>query len=228
MKIDIVIPTRNRSKRLDFLLHSIKDALIPDMKVWIFFDNRVELNNFRTEYNWFDSWVEMRILMREFAPATFWNDFLLLMDADVGIYLSDHCTMDKNCLKELKKVFEEKFPDYDGVVGMRISDLPSQVEAAFSGFGRKFADRFPNRQVWCRDYKAFYVDEELGIFAKSIGKFHFSETATVTYNFPFLRMQLDATSKWTRRNKQRDIVVNKERKNRGLLWGRDFTLIRGN
>ena len=227
MKLDVVIPTRNRPKQLHLLLQTLKAARTPTTTVWVFFDIPAEANDFRVSNNWFDPWLNVRILQREFAPPTFWNDFLHLMTADAMVYLSDHCTVDVNCIKEIEHAFDKHFPHFDGVIGLHKSDLPaSHVQSAFGAIGRKYADRFRNREVWCPDYKVFYCDTELGEYADSIGRFHYERKAMVTYYFPYTKANQDNTWHWSRRNKPLDIQTNKERRTRGLLWGRDFELVR--
>lgn len=225
MKIDIVIPTRQRPKQLNLLLETIQCALIPNVKVWVFFDAWKELNQFKAEHNWHNKWLNMRILGREFAPPMFLNDFLLLSTADVVINLSDHCTVSEDYLKAVVKAFKKYFPDYDGVVAAKVSDMTKQMESAFCAVGMKFADRFPNRAIWCPDYKVFYCDEELGLFAKSIDKFYFCEAAQLTYYFPHTTLRMDSTWKWHRRNKREDVEMNRKRHKANLLWGRDFGLL---
>ncbi len=225
MKIDIVIPTRKRSEQLNLLLESVQRALITDVKVWVFFDTWAELSQFGVGYNWYNKWLNMRILGRKFTPPMFLNDFLLLSTADVVINLSDHCTVSEDYLKEIVKAFKKHFPDYDGVVAARVSDMTKQMESAFCAVGMKFADRFPNRAIWCPDYKVFYCDEELGLFAKSINKFYFCEASRLTYCFRYTTPQMDNTWKWHRRNKREDVEMNRKRHRANFLWGRDFDLL---
>ncbi len=226
MKIDIVIPTRKRFEQLNLLLTTIADAIVPNTTVWIFFDAWKELNQFKRGSKFSYSWLNLRVLQRPFTPPTFFNDFMYLSEADIVINLSDHCTVDKNWLKEICRAFRDKFPDYDGVIGAKVSDLPDNfLNSAFCAIGSKFADRFPNRAVWCSDYKVFYCDEELGLFAKSVGKFYFCPAATVTYYFPHFTAKIDDTWKWARRNKTHDVEMNKARHKANLLWGRDSGLL---
>ena len=225
MKIDIVIPTRKRPKKLKLLLETIKEAIIPDVTVWVFFDSYDELNEFEAKHDKFGNWLNLRILQREFTPPNFLNDFLFLSTADVVLNLSDHCTVSRGCLREVRRVFEERFPDYDGVVGLNITDIRNQLDSAFCAFGTKFVGRFPNRAVWCPDYKVFHCDNELGQFAKSVDKFYFCETAHITYHFPNIRVDMDDTWKWSRRNKSHDSNIATQRNNANLLWGRTYDLL---
>lgn len=229
MTMDVHIPTRDRRPQLHNLLVSIQAAMIEGVHIHVWFDTDEELEKFRTAYNWVDVWwLHFHKMDRVFVPPLFWNARLRETKSDVFIYLCDDTEMNIECLKELRKAFAAKFPDFDGIIGIRQANLPprQKVPAAFGAIGMKFADRFPFRNVFCIDYRSFYIDKELGEYADSKGKFYSCESAFVNHYTPGVTGQKpDATNKHIRRFKQYDIATNKKRVRANLLWGRDFDLV---
>lgn len=229
MKIDIHIPTRKREEMLNRLLVSVQCAMLDGVNVYVWFDTKEEMEGFRDKYNWVDLyWLHLKVLGMQFVPPLFWNARLRETRADVFLYLCDDTEMDIGCLRAVRNAFRNKFPDFDGVVGIRQSNIPvsQSVPAAFGAIGMKFADRFSLRNVFCPEFFCFYIDEELGIYADNIGKFYHCFDAAVIHHTPGAdKAKPDDTNRWLRRNKQHDIAVYRERKRRGLIWGKNFKLV---
>ena len=94
--------------------------------------------------------------------------------------------------------------------------------------GRKFAERYSNRQCFCPDYVSFYADSEVGDYAEKINKFYYCEEAKLIHYHPaFYKNEVDEAHRQVRdKEANLDKVINAERKKLGLLWGKSFKLIR--
>ena len=132
--------------------------------------------------------------------------------------------MHYDTIDNIYKEYIEHFPDYDGIMGVNQSNLPPQnSKAAFGIIGTKYADRFPNRQVWCPDYDRFYCDYEMYLYASKIGKFYFSEKTKLNHNHgAFAGEARDETHKEVRKYLETDRFMFNIRQNKKLLWGKTW------
>jgi len=153
---------------------------------------------------------------------------------DVSIMLADHLEVLPGCIKAVRRVFEERFPDYDGVAGLNLSNLPplpAVREYCFLAVGRRYLERFPEGQAFCPDYYHFFGDTEFGEAASEAGRFVYAADAKVYSHLhtSFAHALEDSTHKASRRYVAFDEDCRKRRQKRGLLWGRSFErLYQGN
>ena len=226
MKLDIVIPTLNRREKLDVCVNSILKTAKEDMNLYLYFGDEKE----RQDYvKLFQGITNIHSLyLEDYRVPTFWNSYLKDMKADALCYLNDDCELYEDTLDVIIEDFQREFPDTDGVLGLNqvnISD-PRKVESAFGVIGTKYADRFPNRQVWCPDYHRFYGDWELWRHAKDLGKFYFSEVARINHYHPCTNKKLEDTTHYNVRTFLKDDKVTFQRRQVfNYLWGKNFSLI---
>lgn len=154
------------------------------------------------------------------------NEMVARSDAEIVVVLADHIVPDKDFLVHVAIAFEDRFPDLDGLVGLKIANmdpLPGVREYCFFAAGRKFIERFPDAQLFCPDYYHFYADTELGRGANEAGAFYFAEEARInTFQVNNGRADIDATWRASRSRKKEDDAQNARRRENGLLWGRTF------
>ena len=161
---------------------------------------------------------------------------------DVSIMLADHLEVQPGCIKAVRRVFTERFPDFDGVVGLNLYNLPPLPgvrEYCFLAVGRTYLERFRDEgkrrdvastgdagrlEAFCPDYYHFFGDTEFGEYASELGRFEFCEEARVFSHLhtSFAHALDDATHQASRRHVDYDEAARKERTKRGLLWGRTF------
>lgn len=227
MYIDIVIPTLNRLKKLKNCVGSIVKAKKEhQIHLYVYCNNRYDFN-VATELVLTYKWVTV-VLFEEYRVPEFWNNHMKKTQADIMIYLNDDILMFEDCLDAIENSFIERFPDYDGVIGINQENIPDGLDTAFGAVGRKYANRFPDRQFYCPDYYRFYGDSEIGDYAKKINKFYFCKEAKITHLHPSFYPELkDTTHATVRTYLARDREINTLRKNKNLLWGESFELIEG-
>lgn len=216
MKILIAIPTLNRLEKLTNCINSIvKSKRDNDIILSLCFDYENELEYFKNLFKDIN-WIYYYKITNYRAPH-FWNSILKEMppEIDALVYLNDDVLLHDNTLDELFKTYQEYFSDFDGVMGIRQANLPIEatLPSAFGVIGKKYANRFPNKKVWCEEYYRFYADEELLLHAKSLNKFHFAENVKIDHLHPsFDNNQMDETHHSVRKYKKLDIDIYNKRK----------------
>lgn len=104
-------------------------------------------------------------------------------DHDYYLYASDDLIFRPDTITKLMADMNKHFPDGDGVIGIT-QNLGKFCPAAFGLVGRKWINRFPNRQMMYPKYIHFCSDSELWRYSRSIKRFYLSK-ATVHHNRPF-------------------------------------------
>ncbi len=228
MKIDIVIPTKDRKDKLDDCINSIFHSVLEyDVTLYIYFSLRNEFEYYCDLFEGTGLPIQLELLDSYRVPD-FWNGHLQKMDADAMMYLNDDIICYPDMIEVIMKEFPKRFPDYDGVMGINQANLPKDqaVEGAFGIIGSKYTTRFPDKKVFCPDYHRFYGDFELWRFAKFIDKFYFCSTARITHLHPaFSKDPPDNTHKDVRIWIGKDKQTHRMRKAKNLLWGESWELI---
>ena len=147
------------------------------------------------------------------------NRILKEFDSEYYIYASDDLTFRPNSIKYAMIKMQKSFPDGFGVVA-----LAKKNKCTFGLFGRKFADHFPDRQVFCPDYIHYASDSELMRCVRALGKYAYppERTSMVLHARP-----KDETWRLAHQVRGRDHAMRDERIEKGYLWGVDFNLITG-
>lgn len=231
MRIEVCIPTLNRAQKLLECIGSIAQAKkMIDDKVWvyIYYSNKEDFDKDYYGYQRYP-WILMRLLDKPYQASEFWNDHLKDSNADIFIYANDDIVFEINCFKKIIDIMNVKFPDLDGVIGIRQSNLPPDqaLQTAFGAIGSKFIERFPNKQVFMPQYARFYLDRELYEYSIKINKLYFDEKeGPELHHFhpAFYKDMMDETHKDVRKHLVKDKILYTERHNKNLIWGESFEL----
>lgn len=147
------------------------------------------------------------------------NRVLKEFDSDYYIYASDDLIFPPDCIKYAMARMQKCFPNGFGVVS-----IGKKTRSAFGLFGCKWANHFPNRQVFCPDFIHYAGDSELHRTVMKLGKFAFPpQRESMVRHF---RMK-DDTWRLARAVRSRDHMIRREREEKGYMWGIDFNLIAG-
>ena len=226
-KLAIVIPSLNRKEKLINCVESIKQAKRRfDVNLYLYFSTRKELAYFSNLFRG-DDWIHCR-LVKNYKTSTFWNKFLKTMKEDALLYANDDVLFFRDTIEQAITYMIRLYPDTDGLLGIRQSNLPDNqaLKTAFGVIGKKFADRFPDRQVFCPEYFRFYGDQELYDFATKIGKFTFCHLLQIKHLHPaFNKGYIDDTHIDVRRYWENDKITYHSRRSKGLLWGINYLTI---
>lgn len=222
--LDIVIPSLNRIAKLDRCLNSLflADGL-EDSTVWLYLTDPTEYQHYLGYFEFAKGKVNV-VYCPDYKVPEFWNGHLKQMTADGMMCCNDDCEFHKDTITNVMSEFTRIYPDYDGVMGcMQSNAIDDQgFKGAFPVIGRAFADRFPERQVWCPDYYRLHADEELMLYAKQMGKFAFSEKCKIVHWHPAFGGVIDSTHLKVREWRDYDKKVFRMRRGRKLLWGETY------
>ena len=209
MHVDIVIPTWRRAEKLKRCMASIETQAYTDITTHAIEDTD-----------------------RLFAFGV-WNRFLATWETgDLFVYLCDDTILDPYCIAAAVREMQAKFQDTDGLVGLHQSNIAGKdgwCRSAMGVIGRKFAERFVNRQVFCPDYSRFHADSELGAYARELGKFSYCEAASLVHLHPVHnRAEMDETHVVVRDPPVvlLDKRVWERRRAIACMWGKDNMLVR--
>lgn len=224
MIFDIVIPTYKRPEKLAVCLKSImKNHKKNNIRIFVYFDNND--NGYISGVNQ----VYIARLKKQYRAFGIWNLHLKHLRADGMIYICDDIELWDDCLEKALDCFKTSFPDSDGFLGLNQENLDYRgSDTAMGLIGKRFTERFPERQCFCPDYVSFHADMELGIFAKSLKKFIFCEDAKLTHFHPgVFKKGADEAHKEVRIPNivQQDKATRKKRRELNLVWGESFRLV---
>lgn len=215
--VDISIITRGRNKLLKKCVNSILENTYSKFRIWIVADGDKEVLKLKDYWN--KKFITIDYL--EHSGLVYCNNWVVrnrvkshwLQGLDDLIFYPEALQEAVNCL-------EEKYPEYDGVVGLNQFNIP-QYQFSIPLVGKKFLERFPDKKPFYEKYYHFGADTELGLFAKSLDKFWFCKEAKVFHNHPAIeRREEDETHKLARVNIQNDLKLLKKRKKNKNFWGR--------
>jgi hypothetical protein len=194
-KFDVVIPTLNRPEKLALCKESIRKQTFQDFTIYIYED----INN-------------------EKAPRI-WNRHLNFYPTHSIVFICDDVELDADCFERLLEIDNLE----DKLVGFNQKNITDGCQAAMGWCGSLFADRFPNRQVWCPDYDNMHVDGELREGAEALGCFLFASQCKLTHHHPITDVKyFDSTHDKTREHSSEDRATRALRKKKGLTWGLSF------
>lgn len=227
MKLELVIPTINRLKKLSNCLDSIiKAKKDNDIVLTLYFTDLKELDIISDKYNL--DWISFSVI-EEYRVPTFWNKCLNLLKSDALCYLNDDIELYEDTISNICDIYPQYFPDFDGILGIHQTNLPESqvVKTAFGIIGKKYISRFPENQVYCPDYYRFFGDYEMYLYAKEIDKFKYNKKIKLKHFHPAFDLRMvDDTHKNVRKWLPIDKIIFRERQELGWLWGKDFNLLR--
>lgn len=241
MKFQIVVPTFRRPAKLERLFNSIVKQELDEnwfvnnptsISLYVYFDNNDEVSYeyFKDKFGSYFL-TTYKLLTEQNKAFGVWNKHLKTLDVDGMFYIVDDIEFRPDCLMVAIKEFAMRFPDTDGLLGLNQENIPKDKEGfsrnAMGIIGRKFAERYSDKQCFCPDYTSFHADAELGNFARSLGKFVYCDEARVMHYHPvYYKDQLDETHNIVREMKDVDREIWNLRQKRNLLWGQSFELVR--
>jgi len=229
-----VLPTYHRREKLLRCLKSVEEArarLDCHSYVYIYYSDKAD---FQTDSNILreNKGVFTRLLDFPYEASKLWNYHLKNMNADMMVYINDDVELHPECLFRVKTAMNVWFPDTDGVVSIIQENIPENqaCKTAFGAVGNKFADRFPERKVFCESYKRLYLDTELYEYASKHKKLFYKNDKEIApllthYHPAFFKNEMDETHTDVRKHLNADKIMYNRRKAKNLIWGDSFELI---
>ncbi len=236
MKVDIMVPTLNREKKLKTCMDTLIPQLTVDVHAYICVSGIGEQRLYTKLYDTLD-FVSIQKIRYDTTPG-FWNTFLRKSKADAVLIIFDDCTVEPDCIAEAALCMEKNYPKFDGIIGLNLVNNPGESGIRANGtssnyefrlIGIPFCDKyFKKRRIYCPDYLKFWSEQEVCMFAESVGAFTHCQTAGINHFLPDFFGGVDTTHTEHRVGRLfRDNQTRKLRATKGYLWGRDFNLIWG-
>ena len=241
MLLDVVITSHHRTEKLYKLLMSLGRCVLNN-GLWDSVSFHIKITDINDKIDLLDgryqlpeivmSRTKFYMIGEKFRAPSVWNHHLGYMKADVMVYLTDDIEVAEDFLQQIMLQTAIYMPDYDGVIGFNQTNLEGVVrvcKAAFGAVGRVFAERFPDKQVFCPDYGHLYIDTELEAAAKHAGRFWWCSEIQLVHYHPAVNPDwYDATHEHIRNMyKAEDIRMWNARKVRNWIWGINFNRLHG-
>ncbi len=180
--IAAIIPTISRFSTLIRTVRSLEESSV-DMIIYIVIDGKQCEPYYKNIKNHFKGNRSIKVYLNEKRKG--WggsiNWAIKYFEADYYIAISDDLLFERDAIKKAKKVLDHYFPDGDGAVGFNQKNMRHFCPGAFVMIGTKWADRFPERQIFYPKYIHFCVDSEHWRYAESENRFAFVKDARVTH-----------------------------------------------
>jgi len=220
-RIDILIPTRNRFKKLMRMIRSIP-AQAAGVDIWI----RILCDGDKETFDAIDIWRPLPPLgniLLTISSGHSGSVWLRNMEApgcpDAIIWAVDDMIFKPGAIEAAIKAMADRFPDDDGVIGFTQEGQKHFNPAGVGLMGKPFLDRYPGRRPFYPGYFLFAC-QEIEWLGRKLGKFHLSPEAVIYHFHPnHHQSEMDATHEEGRRRRQMDQMLKDGRKEAGLIWG---------
>lgn len=236
-KLDMVIPTINRAKKLDRCLASIINQSYQNYEVCVIMNDcgRQDTIEVVEKYDFSKFWY--KIPGNNLGVGGAWNyyftNYFERRNRDAVLWLVDDVEVLPDTIEKAVQCMITNFPDTDGVVGLA-QECPNNPNYTFKWYGQvllgnKFIKRYKevNYQVCCPVYFHFHQDFEMYCFANKLNKFKECPQSILYHYHPaFIKEEMDMTHSLSRgQSKRLDDYKFKLRQEKNLIWGNSWELL---
>jgi hypothetical protein len=219
MHVNVMIATHDRWKLLRQTLKSLGRQVHKDFSVHVIVDgNPVMIPDWLRKAD-----VNLIVLPDRVDVVAAYGVYTRTCESGLLMNASDDLVFHPECLSAAVQTMNAKFPRSMGVIGINQHQrgVRKGRSFAFTLMNRKYIDHFPDRIIFCPDYIHYCSDKEHGWFASKINCFFVCRSAIVNH----VRVE-DNTTRLGREMNRIDLNTFRIRQSKGLLWGREFDLIR--
>lgn len=218
--ITIVIPTRNRCKRLARTLDNIPRVEYIDIQI-VCDGDRVTYD-YLLERRSEDSALSKIVLLMGHHGSVHCRNLLIPNVVDGLLYGTDDILFEENVIQRAFEFFNQKFPDDDGVVGFK-QDLPWYSKSATGLVGRKFLLRYPGKRLFYPKYFHFAC-QEIERLTDTIESqkcvFATRDDLQLKHAHPSVdKKYRDTTHRDARLHAKEDHSLSSSRRAKKLIWG---------
>lgn len=223
--VTIVIPTRNRIKKIEKTLESIKYLSGKEwLDIIIGVDNDEETEEYLVDvYKTYNLHYETFYRGNSDEPfgSVYIRNYIIENYVKDGlIYGTDDIVFERGSIVNAKEYFNNTFEDDDGIVGF-VQRPSDQFHPTGVGLvGQTFLQRYPNKWLFNPDYFHFSCQEIYWLASKYDKFVQCKEAVIWHYNPCKFDKAMDQTHKDARLYKREDHRLIKQRKRKGLIWGR--------
>jgi hypothetical protein len=182
--IAVIIPTINRFASLISTIATIEKSDVSDnIIIGIIVDGEKYEPYYKKIKNHYRDKKNIKVYInrnrRGWGNSINWS--IKYFEADYYVAASDDLLFNKDAIRKAKAKLNKSFPDGDGVIGFNQTNMRHFCPGAFVMIGTKWAQRFPERQIFYPGYIHFCVDSEHWHYAKSKNKFIFAKEAELKH-----------------------------------------------
>ena len=221
-RIEVIIATRNRIKKLNRTLISIpgafkfewgKNEYLVGIDTKLIADGDFETFYHFSQLKYDIEFVEMH------CGSVYCRNLLIQKTEHPFIYATDDIEFLPKSIATAYETFFLNFPDGDGMVAFAQVGNRKYNPGGVALIGQKFLNRYPDRKLFYPEYFHFAC-QEIHMAAEKLGKFILEENAIVHHHNPNLeKHEMDQTHLDARLHKTQDHNMIAHRKSEGLIWG---------
>ena len=239
MKIAVVVPTYQREKKLGRCLDALYNGSYKNFEVFVYADgDDVSTLVYCLAYDFAREvkHTTCEVNHKQISVIGSWNRFFkehINDNWDAVLWLCDDTEIYPDALELAVNSMKEHYPNLDGIIGLT-QTCPTKKKFIYKPYGqiligKKFVERFKDvdYQVCCPNYRFFFQDEELWLYATSLKKFYHCEEAKLIHYHPgYLKEEMDKTHDIVRGDiRKEDKRIYRERRRRNLIWGKSWEIV---
>jgi len=212
----IVIPTRNRIKKLERTLQTI--PLLDCMHIHIICDGDSD------SYNHFSNYREDVgvTLIPSHNGSVFCRNYIISQEQDGVLYATDDILFSEGSIQKAFETFNRTFQDDDGVVGFKQDRSPQDCPTGVALVGQKFLQRYPEKKLFFPGYFHFSAQEIYRLccmIQKNV--FITSDELRIKHLHPgFIKEEMDQTHVDARKYRNKDLKLAVDRQISRIVWGK--------
>jgi len=215
-EISIVIPTRNRYKKLKRCLATIPQK-VGDINISIIIICDGDSNSASMLIG--NKQIDRVIYVAQHRGSVYCRNLATQTVEDALLYATDDIEFLPNSIENAILAMKKHFPDEDGIIGFSIVNANKFSPVAFALMGQKFLRRYPNRKLFYPEYFLFSC-QEIDYLATKLGRLHLEGSAKIQHYHPGnIKSEQDQTHQEGRVNRQKDKEISNKRHAEGLIWG---------
>ena len=216
-KIHVVIPTRNRLKKLERALKTIPNFIMGDIPVQI---HIVCDGDKQTALHFGNNGKGIKVLLipGHNGAVKCRNYALESITSGHVVYATDDIVFRKNAIENAYRALMNRFPDSDGVIGFH-QEGNAYHPTGMGLVGEKFLKRYENNHLFNPKYFHFAC-QEIHWLADKHGKYYLEKNAVIYHYHPqHHREEMDKAHNEARIYRKKDHDLIKDRLAKGLIWG---------
>lgn len=220
-KLDIIIPTRKRFKKLVRTLMSIPQY--DYMELHIIADGDPDTHKKLMEIGNYWKGGEAQVHLIKHKGSVYARNLVTMRAQDAILWATDDIVFQRGAIESAWKNLKDFFPNGDGVVGFNQINARPPGNFCWTGvaiMGQTFLQRYPGKKISHPGYFHFGTREIEILADRKLGKLFKDRKAGIFHYHPdWFPEEMDETHYTARLLTDADMRLKKERREKGLIWG---------
>lgn len=211
----LVIATRNRIAKLERTLSSVPELDYQTIVLVCDGDEKTfeHFKNYRRD-------ITIRLVPIHMG-SVFCRNVIIKDSIDGVLYATDDITFSESSIQKAFELFNNTFPDDDGVVGFKQNRSSKDCPTGVALVGKEFIKRYPKRNMFYPKYYHFCA-QEVSRLCEKLEKnvFVTSNDLLITHYHPaYIKEEMDQTHRDARVHRAEDRALSSARRKSGEIWG---------